>query len=145
MFWVLTRAVAQNPPALPPWLLVALWGFHDGTYNGSEYFKCKQNCGLFLPLNKIQFIPALGSDPAREEPKADVDEVVPVKGGDTIGFYLDDVFRQGIAMDVYKEGTQWFVKVCPVRGACLRFSLLSCSLPCGRSLINVQNQFLHTE
>ncbi|XP_034615488.1 ubiquitin carboxyl-terminal hydrolase CYLD-like [Trachemys scripta elegans] len=88
-------------------------GHSDGTYIGSEYFKCKENCGLFLPLNKIRFIPALGSDPAREEPKPDVDEVVPVKVGDTIGFYLDDVFRQGIAMDVYKEGTQWLVKVCP--------------------------------
>ncbi|CAM5107571.1 unnamed protein product [Natator depressus] len=88
-------------------------GHSDGTYNVSEYFKCKQNHGLFLPLNKIRFIPVLGGDPAREEPKPDVDKVVPVKAGDTIGFYLDDVFRQGIAMDVYKEGTQWLVKVCP--------------------------------
>ncbi|XP_067416176.1 ubiquitin carboxyl-terminal hydrolase CYLD-like isoform X2 [Emydura macquarii macquarii] len=88
-------------------------GHSDGTYNGSEYFKCKQNHGLFLPLNKIKFIPAPGSDPVKEEPNLDVDEVVPVKVGDTIGFYLDDVFRRGIAMAVYKEGTQWFVKVCP--------------------------------
>uniref|UniRef100_A0A8C3T563 ubiquitinyl hydrolase 1 n=1 Tax=Chelydra serpentina TaxID=8475 RepID=A0A8C3T563_CHESE len=98
-------------------------GHSDGSYNGSEYFKCKQHHGLFLPLNKIQFIPALGGDPVGEEPKPHVDEVVPVKAGDTIGFYLDDAFRQGIAMDVYKEGTQWFVKVCPVR-ACLHFSFI---------------------
>nr|XP_014433325.1 ubiquitin carboxyl-terminal hydrolase CYLD-like isoform X4 [Pelodiscus sinensis] len=88
-------------------------GHCDGTYNGSEYFKCKQNHGLFLPVNKIKFIPVLDCDSMKEEPQPDVDEIVPVKVGDTVGFYLDEVFRQGVAMDVHKEGTQWFVKVCP--------------------------------
>ncbi|KAH0617350.1 hypothetical protein JD844_015408 [Phrynosoma platyrhinos] len=87
-------------------------GHCDGTYNGKEYFKCKQNCGLFVPLNKLQFLQALENGNGREEEK--VDEVVmPVKVGDTIGFYSDNAFTRGIAMDVYKEGSTWLVKVCP--------------------------------
>lgn len=39
----------------------------------------------------------------------------PVKVGDTVGFYLSDVFTRGIVMAVYKEESTWMVKVCPVR------------------------------
>ncbi|XP_074842680.1 ubiquitin carboxyl-terminal hydrolase CYLD-like [Carettochelys insculpta] len=114
--------ISKNPlssPLCPSYFGVELQGdgegrgHSDGTYNGIEYFKCKQNNGLFLPVNKIQFISVLGSNSTKEEPEPDVDEAVPVKVGDTVGFYLDDVFRRGVAMAVYKEGTQWLVNVCP--------------------------------
>lgn len=47
--------------------------------------------------------------------------MVPVKVGDAVSFYVDDVRRKGIAMAVYREGAQWFVKVCPVRATSLSF------------------------
>ncbi|XP_042321038.1 ubiquitin carboxyl-terminal hydrolase CYLD-like [Sceloporus undulatus] len=86
-------------------------GHCDGTYNRKEYFRCKQNCGLFVPLNKLQFLQV--PENGKEEEKLDEVVVMPVKVGDTIGFYSDDAFTRGIAMDVYKEGSTWLVKVCP--------------------------------
>lgn len=44
-----------------------------------------------------------------------------MKVGDAVSFYVDEVLRKGIAMAVYREGSQWFVKVCPVRAALLPF------------------------
>lgn len=88
-------------------------GHSDGSYLGTEYFKCKPNCGIFLPFSRIQFIPTLDNDHGKQKPKVDAEEVVPVKVGDAVSFYVDNVRRKGIAMAVYREGTQWFVKVCP--------------------------------
>ncbi|XP_010226172.1 PREDICTED: ubiquitin carboxyl-terminal hydrolase CYLD-like [Tinamus guttatus] len=88
-------------------------GRSDGSYHGTEYFKCKRNCGVFLPFNRIQFTPAPDTDYTKQKPKADAEEVVPVKVGDAISFYVDEVLTKGIAMAVYREGSQWFVKVCP--------------------------------
>ncbi|POI29315.1 hypothetical protein CIB84_006935 [Bambusicola thoracicus] len=88
-------------------------GHSDGSYLGTEYFKCKPNCGVFLPFSRIQFIPTLDNDHGKQKPKVDAEEVVPVKVGDAVSFNVDDVRRKGIAMAVYREGTQWFVKVCP--------------------------------
>uniref|UniRef100_G1NK30 ubiquitinyl hydrolase 1 n=1 Tax=Meleagris gallopavo TaxID=9103 RepID=G1NK30_MELGA len=88
-------------------------GRSDGSYLGIEYFKCKPNCGIFLPFTRIQFISTLDNDHGKQKPKVDAEEVVPVKVGDAVSFYVDDVRRKGIAMAVYREGTQWFVKVCP--------------------------------
>lgn len=51
----------------------------------------------------------------------EAEEGVPVKVGDAVSFYVDEVLRKGIAMAVYREGSQWFVKVCPVRAALLPF------------------------
>lgn len=96
-------------------------GHSDGSYLGTEYFKCKPNCGIFLPFSRIQFIPTLDNDHGKQKPKVDAEEVVPVKVGDAVSFYVDNVRRKGIAMAVYREGTQWFVKVCPVRAASLSF------------------------
>uniref|UniRef100_A0A8D0GF04 Ubiquitin carboxyl-terminal hydrolase CYLD n=1 Tax=Sphenodon punctatus TaxID=8508 RepID=A0A8D0GF04_SPHPU len=87
-------------------------GRTNGTYNDREFFKCKPNSGLFLPFNKIQFIPALGGEAMKQEVKPEAAALVPVKVGDVVGFYLDDVFTQGIVMAVYKERNDWIVKVC---------------------------------
>lgn len=57
----------------------------------------------------------------KQKPKADTKEGVPVKVGDAVSFYVDEVLTKGIAMAVYREGTQWFVKVCPVRAVSLPF------------------------
>lgn len=91
-------------------------GRSDGSYHGTEYFKCKRNCGIFLPFSKIQFIPTSGSDYGKQK-KQDTEEEVPVKVGDAVSFYVDEIPTKGIAMAVYREGSQWFVKVCPVRAA----------------------------
>ncbi|KAI1243676.1 hypothetical protein IHE44_0001318, partial [Lamprotornis superbus] len=89
-------------------------GRSDGSYHGTEYFKCKRNCGIFLPFSKIQFIPTSGNDYGKQKPgKQEMEEVVPVKVGDAVSFYVDEIPTKGIAMAVYKEGSQWFVKVCP--------------------------------
>ncbi|XP_066064511.1 ubiquitin carboxyl-terminal hydrolase CYLD-like isoform X1 [Chamaea fasciata] len=89
-------------------------GRSDGSYHGTEYFKCKRNCGIFLPFSKIQFIPTSGNDNGKQKPgKQDTEEVVPVKVGDAVSFYVDEIPTKGIAMAVYREGNQWFVKVCP--------------------------------
>ncbi|XP_028591858.2 ubiquitin carboxyl-terminal hydrolase CYLD-like [Podarcis muralis] len=88
-------------------------GHCDGTYNGTEYFKCKKDCGLFLPCNKLQFVSAPEKGMAKQEANPDAVGASPVKVGDTIGFYLDDAFMRGIAMDVFKEENTWMVKVCP--------------------------------
>ncbi|KAM8811324.1 ubiquitin carboxyl-terminal hydrolase CYLD-like [Eudromia elegans] len=88
-------------------------GRSDGSYHGTEYFKCKRNCGVFLPFNRVQFIPAPDPDYTKQKPKADTEEAVPVKVGDAVSFYVDEVLTRGIAMAVYREGSQWFVKVCP--------------------------------
>ncbi|XP_053106189.1 ubiquitin carboxyl-terminal hydrolase CYLD-like isoform X2 [Hemicordylus capensis] len=88
-------------------------GYCDGSYNGMEYFRCKQNCGLFLPCNKLKFVPASENDEAKQEAKPDTVEAIPVKVGDTVGFYLDDAVTRGVAMAVYKEGNTWMVEVCP--------------------------------
>lgn len=40
-----------------------------------------------------------------------------MKVGDAVSFYVDEIPTKGIAMAVYREGRQWFVKVCPVRAA----------------------------
>uniref|UniRef100_A0A8C3U4Z3 ubiquitinyl hydrolase 1 n=1 Tax=Catharus ustulatus TaxID=91951 RepID=A0A8C3U4Z3_CATUS len=91
-------------------------GRSDGSYHGTEYFKCKRNCGIFLPFSKIQFIPTSGNDYGKQKPgKQDTEEEVPVKVGDAVSFYVDEIPTKGIAMAVYREGSQWFVKVCPVR------------------------------
>lgn len=87
----------------------------DGLFHGTEYFKCKQNCGVFLPCNKLHFVSAPKSDETTQEAKLDADVAVPVKVGDSVGFYLDDHFRRGIVMAVYKEENTWMVKICPVR------------------------------
>lgn len=93
-------------------------GRSDGSYHGTEYFKCKRNCGIFLPFSKIQFIPTSGNDYGKQKPgKQDTEEVVPVKVGDAVSFFVDEIPTKGIAMAVYREGSQWFVKVCPVRAA----------------------------
>ncbi|XP_033921341.1 ubiquitin carboxyl-terminal hydrolase CYLD-like [Melopsittacus undulatus] len=86
-------------------------GCSDGTYRGTEYFKCKKNCGIFLPFTKVQFVP--DDNHGKQKPKADTEEVVPVKAGDAVSFYVDKVLTKGIAMEVYKKGTQWLVKICP--------------------------------
>uniref|UniRef100_A0A8C5TBX2 ubiquitinyl hydrolase 1 n=1 Tax=Malurus cyaneus samueli TaxID=2593467 RepID=A0A8C5TBX2_9PASS len=92
-------------------------GRSDGSYHGTEYFKCKRNCGIFLPFSKVQFIPTPENDYGKQKPrKEDTEEVVPVKVGDAVSFYVDEILTKGIAMAVYREGNQWFVKVCPVRG-----------------------------
>ncbi|KAJ7338217.1 hypothetical protein JRQ81_010916 [Phrynocephalus forsythii] len=88
-------------------------GHCDGSYNGTEYFKCKPDCGIFLPFNKLQFLPVPENTKLEETEKLDGVEVMPVKVGDALGFYLDDALTRGIAMDVYKEGSTWMVKVCP--------------------------------
>ncbi|KAF7237187.1 Ubiquitin carboxyl-terminal hydrolase CYLD [Varanus komodoensis] len=88
-------------------------GCCDGTYNGTEYFTCKQNCGLFLPFNKLRFLPALEDDEEKREAKPDAAGAVPVKVGDAVGFYLDDHLTRGVAMDVYQENGTWMVQVCP--------------------------------
>uniref|UniRef100_A0A8B9EXZ0 Ubiquitin carboxyl-terminal hydrolase CYLD n=2 Tax=Amazona TaxID=12929 RepID=A0A8B9EXZ0_9PSIT len=86
-------------------------GRSDGSYHGTEYFKCKKNCGIFLPFTKVQFVP--DDNYGKQKPKADTEEVVPVKVGDAVSFYVDEVLTKGIAMAVYRKGTQWLVKVCP--------------------------------
>lgn len=83
----------------------------NGAYNGVEYFKCQPGSGLFLPCNKLRFRPA----PENAEAKPGAIAMRPVKVGDTVGFYLSDVFTRGIVMAVYKEESTWMVKVCPVR------------------------------
>ncbi|XP_054840309.1 ubiquitin carboxyl-terminal hydrolase CYLD-like [Eublepharis macularius] len=88
-------------------------GHCDGTYNGTEYFKCKPDCGLFLPCNKLRFVPASENNKMKQEPKLEAVQDIPVKVGETVGFYLDDVYTRGVAMAVYKEGNNWMVKVCP--------------------------------
>ncbi|XP_010007865.1 PREDICTED: ubiquitin carboxyl-terminal hydrolase CYLD-like [Nestor notabilis] len=86
-------------------------GHSDGSYRGTEYFKCKKNCGIFLPFSKVQFTPE--ENYGKQKPKPDTEEVVPVKVGDAVSFYVDEVLTKGIAMAVYRKGTQCFVKVCP--------------------------------
>lgn len=93
-------------------------GHSDGSFHGIEYFKCRQNCGIFLPFNKIQFVPGLDSDRMKQEPKPDATRVDPVKVGDAVGFYLDEILTKGLAVGVYKEGNQWFVRVCSVSFIC---------------------------
>ncbi|KAM6454652.1 ubiquitin carboxyl-terminal hydrolase CYLD-like isoform 1-T1 [Liasis olivaceus] len=88
-------------------------GHCAGTYNGTEYFKCKPRCGLFLPFNKLQFLPASENDKVEEKAEQKVEGIMPVKMGDTVGFYLDDTYTRGIALEVYKKGNDWMVKVCP--------------------------------
>ncbi|XP_068028414.1 ubiquitin carboxyl-terminal hydrolase CYLD-like isoform X2 [Anomalospiza imberbis] len=89
-------------------------GRSDGSYHGTEYFKCKRNCGIFLPFSQIQFIPTSGNDYGKQKlGKQDTEEVVPVKVGDAVSFLVDEIPTKGIAMAVYREGSQWFVKVCP--------------------------------
>ncbi|XP_063031301.1 ubiquitin carboxyl-terminal hydrolase CYLD-like isoform X2 [Melospiza melodia melodia] len=89
-------------------------GRSDGSYHGTEYFKCKRNCGIFLPFSKIQFIPTSGNDYGKQKlGKQDTEEVVPVKVGDAVSFFVDEIPTKGIAMAVYREGSKWFVKVCP--------------------------------
>ncbi|KAL8181532.1 UNVERIFIED_CONTAM: hypothetical protein K2H54_005348 [Gekko kuhli] len=88
-------------------------GHCDGTYNRIEYFKCKPDCGLFLPCNKLRFVAASENNKAQQEEKLGAVEDIPVKVGETVGFYLDDVYTRGVAMAVYKEGSNWMVKVCP--------------------------------
>ncbi|KAJ6661517.1 hypothetical protein lerEdw1_014427 [Lerista edwardsae] len=85
----------------------------DGVFHGTEYFKCKQNCGVFLPCNKLHFVSAPKNDETKQEAKPDTDVAVPVKVGDSVGFYMDDHFRRGIVMAVYKEENTWMVKICP--------------------------------
>ncbi|XP_032079128.1 ubiquitin carboxyl-terminal hydrolase CYLD-like [Thamnophis elegans] len=87
-------------------------GLCAGTYHGAEYFKCKPKCGLFLPFNKLQFLPALETDQV-EEKRQRPDGIVPVKMGDPVGFYLDDAFTRGIVLEVYQKENEWMVKVCP--------------------------------
>nr|XP_056710709.1 ubiquitin carboxyl-terminal hydrolase CYLD-like [Euleptes europaea] len=87
-------------------------GYCDGSYNGKEYFKCKPNCGLFLPCNKLQFA-AASENKMEQEEKLEAVEDSPVKVGETVGFYMDDVYTRGVAMAVYKEASNWMVKVCP--------------------------------
>ncbi|XP_067323339.1 ubiquitin carboxyl-terminal hydrolase CYLD-like [Anolis sagrei] len=87
-------------------------GHCDGSYNGMGYFKCKQDCGVFVPFNKLQFLQSLENEKAEKAEKLDEAQAMPVKVGDAIGFYVDDAFTRGIAMDVYKEGSTWMVKVC---------------------------------
>uniref|UniRef100_A0A8C7A3G6 ubiquitinyl hydrolase 1 n=1 Tax=Nothoprocta perdicaria TaxID=30464 RepID=A0A8C7A3G6_NOTPE len=116
-------SVHKNTPAvlLPVFFGVELQGEGenrgrtDGSYHGTEYFKCKRNCGVFLPFHRVHFAPAPDADYAKQKPKADAEEVVPVKVGDAVSFYVDEVLTRGVAMAVYREGSQWFVKVCPVR------------------------------
>lgn len=96
-------------------------GRSDGSYHGTEYFKCKRNCGIFLPFSRVQFTPPPDDDYVKQKPKAETEEGVPVKVGDAVSFYVDEVLTKGIAMAVYREGTQWFVKVCPVRAVLLPF------------------------
>lgn len=71
----------------------------------------------------MQFTPAPDNDYGKQKPKVEAEEVVPVKVGDAVSFYVDEVLTKGIAMAVYREGSQWFVKVCPVRAALLPFPL----------------------
>ncbi|XP_048338902.1 ubiquitin carboxyl-terminal hydrolase CYLD-like [Sphaerodactylus townsendi] len=87
-------------------------GHSDGSYNGTEYFKCKPDCGLFLPCNKLQFLGASENKMDQEEEQEAIEEV-PVKVGETVGFYMDDVYTRAVAMSVYKEGGNWMIKVCP--------------------------------
>ncbi|XP_019383804.1 PREDICTED: ubiquitin carboxyl-terminal hydrolase CYLD-like [Gavialis gangeticus] len=84
----------------------------DGSFHGVRYFKCKQNCGIFLPFNKINFVPGPDSDRVKQESKPDATRVDPVKVGDAVGFYLDEILTKGLAVGVYKEGDRWFVRVC---------------------------------
>ncbi|XP_057262665.1 ubiquitin carboxyl-terminal hydrolase CYLD-like [Pezoporus wallicus] len=86
-------------------------GRSDGSCRGTEYFKCKKNCGIFLPFTKVQFVP--DDNYGKQKPKADTEEVVPVKVGDAVSFYVDEVLTRGIAMAVYRKGAQWLVKICP--------------------------------
>ncbi|ETE61821.1 Ubiquitin carboxyl-terminal hydrolase CYLD, partial [Ophiophagus hannah] len=48
-----------------------------------------------------------------EEKRQKTDGIVPVKMGDTVGFYLEDAFTRGIVLEVYQKGNQWMVNVCP--------------------------------
>ncbi|XP_071594635.1 ubiquitin carboxyl-terminal hydrolase CYLD-like isoform X1 [Heliangelus exortis] len=88
-------------------------GRSDGSYHGAEYFKCKQNCGVFLPFSRLQFIPLQDEECGNQKAKLEMEEGVPVKVGDAVSFYVDEVLTKGVAMAVYREGNQWFVKVCP--------------------------------
>ncbi|KAM9200846.1 ubiquitin carboxyl-terminal hydrolase CYLD-like isoform 1-T1 [Mergus octosetaceus] len=88
-------------------------GRSDGSYHGTEYFKCKPSCGIFLPFSRVRFTPGPENEPGKQKPKVEAEEGVPVKVGDAVSFYVDEVLRKGIAMAVYREGSQWFVKVCP--------------------------------
>nr|XP_020633462.1 ubiquitin carboxyl-terminal hydrolase CYLD-like [Pogona vitticeps] len=87
-------------------------GHCDGTYSGTKCFKCKPGGGIFLPFNKLQFLPMPEDTKLKEVEKLDGIQEMPVKVGEAVGFYLDDAFTRGIAMDVYKEGSTWMVKVC---------------------------------
>lgn len=60
-------------------------------------------------------------DYVKQKPKVDTEEEVSVKVGDAVSFYVDDVLTKGIAMAIYREGNQWFVKVCPVGTILLPF------------------------
>ncbi|XP_051467342.1 ubiquitin carboxyl-terminal hydrolase CYLD-like [Apus apus] len=88
-------------------------GRSDGSCHGTEYFKCKRNCGIFVPFSRVQFLPRPDNDHVKQKANLDTEEGVPVKVGDAVSFYVDEVLTKGVAMAVYREGTQWFVKVCP--------------------------------
>ncbi|XP_027764446.1 ubiquitin carboxyl-terminal hydrolase CYLD-like [Empidonax traillii] len=91
-------------------------GRSDGSYHGTEFFQCRRNCGIFLPFSKIQFNPRPGGNAGNAgnaEPSEAVEEAAPVKVGDAVSFYVDEILTKGIAMAVFREGSRWFVKVCP--------------------------------
>ncbi|XP_064494880.1 ubiquitin carboxyl-terminal hydrolase CYLD-like [Pseudopipra pipra] len=88
-------------------------GRSDGSYHGTEFFQCRKNCGIFLPFSKIQFDPGAGKNSGNGKPKEAEEEALPVKVGDAVSFYVDEIPTKGVAMAVYREGSQWFVRVCP--------------------------------
>uniref|UniRef100_A0A8D0ERM2 ubiquitinyl hydrolase 1 n=1 Tax=Strix occidentalis caurina TaxID=311401 RepID=A0A8D0ERM2_STROC len=71
-------------------------GRSDGSYHGTEYFKCKRNCGIFLPFSRVQFTPTPDDNYGKQKPKLDTEEMVPVKVGDAVSFYVDEVLTKGI-------------------------------------------------
>nr|XP_028594304.1 ubiquitin carboxyl-terminal hydrolase CYLD-like [Podarcis muralis] len=70
-------------------------GHCDGTYNGTEYFKCKKDCGLFLPCNKLQFVSAPEMGMAKQEANPDAVGGISSESGGYHRLLLDDAFMRG--------------------------------------------------
>ncbi|XP_069477860.1 ubiquitin carboxyl-terminal hydrolase CYLD-like isoform X2 [Ambystoma mexicanum] len=68
-------------------------GRNDGSHNLRRFFRCKKNCGLFVPFNRINFL--TDRRYTEDEARSKVDGVTPINCGDRVGFYLEDGVKYG--------------------------------------------------